>query len=171
MAFHSKLQDWCCKIIADLRFLSIVTNAHSNMISTGITPDIVGHFKSKIIKCRVQKALKNELPNDKNALIEFSCSFTKSMSSLIGIQRWMFFPVEIWWIIFVLSFAFTLRWSYRYSHFFPSLKINRRAQTMIVPTVEHDVIQTQSKWNSRNTITNTSECQCGMWKDLSDEAD
>ena len=45
MAFHSKLKDRRGKVVSDLRLLGIVPHAHTNVIPTGIAPDVVGHFK------------------------------------------------------------------------------------------------------------------------------
>ena len=46
MTFHSKLKNRCGKIISNFRLLSIVTYTHTDMIATGITPNIIGHLKS-----------------------------------------------------------------------------------------------------------------------------
>ena len=56
----------------------------------------------------LQRRADVRLPNDENAPIELSCSFTKSMRALICIEGRMFSPVEVGRIVFVLTLALTL---------------------------------------------------------------
>ena len=109
MTFHTKLPDRCCEIITNFRLFSIVSHTHTDMITAGITPDVIGHFKSIENKMDLERQL--ELMSYRMMRIprsSFRARFTKSMNTLISIERRMFSPVEIWWIIFVLTFSFTL---------------------------------------------------------------
>lgn len=90
VAFHSKLVNRSGIIHANLSLFCIVSDSHSYVVLTAITPDVVGHLKA----------------DDQNPQMEFPSSFSQGMSTEELVEP-TDFRVVVGRVVMVLTLALT----------------------------------------------------------------